>query len=62
MRSFRYMATENIMMYCVKRGGDRQELHEAIRRHSVAATEQIKLCGAPNDLLRPHSRRPDIRS
>ena len=46
-----YMATENILMYCVKRGGDRQELHEAIRRHSVAATKQIKLCGAPNDLF-----------
>ena len=46
-----YMATENILMYCVKRGGDRQELHEAIRRHSVAATKQIKLFGAPNDLF-----------
>ncbi len=46
-----YMATENILMYCTKRGGDRQELHEAIREHSVACTKQIKLCGAENDLL-----------
>lgn len=46
-----FMATENILMYCVKKGGDRQELHEAIRRHSVATTKQIKLNGADNDLL-----------
>ncbi len=46
-----FMATENILMYCVKKGGDRQELHEAIRRHSVATTKQIKLSGARNDLF-----------
>ena len=46
-----FMATENILMYCVKKGGDRQELHEAIRRHSVATTKQIKLSGAQNDLF-----------
>lgn len=46
-----FMATENILMYCTKRGGDRQELHEAIREHSVACTKQVKLCGAENDLL-----------
>ena len=45
------MVTENIMMYCTKKGGDRQELHEAIRRHSVEATKQIKLNGADNDLF-----------
>ena len=46
-----FMATENILMYCVSRkGGDRQQLHEAIRRHSVAAAEQVKL-GGENDLL-----------
>ncbi len=46
------MATENILMYCVSRkGGDRQQLHEAIRRHSVAAAEQVKLNGSENDLL-----------
>ena len=47
-----FMATENILMTCVKeKGGDRQSLHEAIRRHSVAAAEQIKLRGGENDLL-----------
>lgn len=46
-----FMVTENIMMYCTKKGGDRQELHEAIRRHSVEATKQIKLNGADNDLF-----------
>ena len=46
-----FMATENIMMYCVKKGGDRQELHEAIRELSVAVTKQIKLNGAENNLL-----------
>ena len=47
-----FMATENILMHCVRhKGGDRQSLHEAIRRHSVAAAEQVKLYGRPNDLL-----------
>ncbi len=47
-----FMATENIMMYCVnEKGCDRQILHEAIRSHSVKAAEQIKLYGLENDLL-----------
>lgn len=47
-----FMATENILMYCVKnKGGDRQKLHETIRRHSVKAAEQVKLYGKENDLL-----------
>ena len=46
-----YMATENIMMYCTKKGGDRQELHEAIRELSVAVTKKIKLEGQSNNLL-----------
>lgn len=46
-----FMATENILMYCVKQGGDRQTLHEAIRRHSVAVGKAIKQEGADNDLL-----------
>lgn len=47
-----FMATENILMYCVKqKGADRQELHEAIRRHSVKAAEQVKLYGKENDLI-----------
>lgn len=48
-----FMATENILMYCVThKGGDRQVLHEAIRRHSVDAAKAIKLDGADNDLLK----------
>ena len=46
-----FMATENILMYCVKRGGDRQSLHERIREHSVTAGRKIKEEGADNDLL-----------
>jgi adenylosuccinate lyase len=46
-----FMATENILMACVKAGGDRQELHEAIREHSMAAGRQVKEFGAANDLL-----------
>lgn len=46
-----FMATENILMHCVKQGGNRQELHEAIRTHSVAAAKKIKQEGADNDLF-----------
>ncbi len=47
-----FLATENILMYCVReKGGDRQLLHERIRRHAVAAAEQVKLYGRENDLL-----------
>lgn len=46
-----FMATENIIMECVKRGGDRQELHEEIRTLSMQAGEQVKKFGNSNDLL-----------
>ncbi len=46
-----FMATENIMMDAVKKGGDRQELHERIRVHSMAAAKGIKEEGKENDLL-----------
>jgi len=46
-----FMATENILMHCVKKGGDRQNLHEQIRTHSMEATKQIKLHGGENDLI-----------
>jgi adenylosuccinate lyase len=45
-----FMATENIMMAAVQAGGDRQELHELIRRHSQAAAAAVKQEGKPNDL------------
>ena len=46
-----FMATENVMMESVKRGGDRQELHEIIRVHSHAAAARVKLEGGQNDLI-----------
>jgi adenylosuccinate lyase len=47
-----FMATENILMKAVSAGGDRQELHERIRIHSMEAARQVKEEGLPNDLLR----------
>ena len=46
-----FMATENIMMDAVLRGGDRQELHERIRVHSMEAGKQVKVNGLENDLI-----------
>ena len=46
-----FMATENILMEAVKKGGDRQELHERIRIHSMEAGRQVKVEGKDNDLL-----------
>lgn len=46
-----FMATENILMAAVKAGGNRQELHEAIRVHSMEAAKQIKEFGRENDLI-----------
>ncbi|HAQ62840.1 MAG TPA: adenylosuccinate lyase, partial [Ruminococcaceae bacterium] len=46
-----FMATENIMMAAVKKGGDRQELHEKIRQHSMAAGAVVKVEGMENDLV-----------
>lgn len=46
-----FMATENILMAGVKRGGDRQTLHEAIRVHAQAAAAKVKQEGGENDLL-----------
>ncbi|MEE1228327.1 MAG: adenylosuccinate lyase [Lachnospiraceae bacterium] len=51
MRELPFMATENIMMDAVKAGGDRQELHERIRQHSMAAGKVVKEEGRDNDLL-----------
>ena len=51
MEKLPFMATENIMMESVKRGGNRQELHEALRVHSHAAARRVKLEGGENDLI-----------
>ena len=50
-RELPFMATENIMMDAVKRGADRQQLHERIRVHSMAAAKVVKEEGGENDLL-----------
>jgi adenylosuccinate lyase len=46
-----FMATENIIMEGVKKGGDRQELHELIREHSMEASRRVKMEGLDNDLM-----------
>src|SRR5436190_1987718 len=46
-----FMATEEILMAAVRAGGDRQQLHEVIRKHSHAAAEQVKQHAKPNDLI-----------
>ena len=51
MSELPFMATENIMMDAVKRGGNRQDLHELIRKHSMAASAVVKRDGGENDLL-----------
>jgi adenylosuccinate lyase len=51
MRELPFMASENIMMGAVKKGGDRQDLHERIRQHSIEAAKRVKEDGLDNDLL-----------
>jgi len=51
MRELPFMATENIMMQAVKKGGNRQDLHEQIRLHSIAAGKVVKEEGGENDLV-----------
>jgi adenylosuccinate lyase len=50
MSEIPFMATENIMMDAVKKGGNRQELHELIRQHSMAAGRTVKVEGKENNL------------
>ncbi len=51
MAELPFMATENLLMECVKLGGDRQHYHEVIREHAQAAGFRVKNEGADNDLL-----------
>jgi len=51
MSELPFMATEYVIMEGVKRGGDRQELHERIREHSMEAGKQVKIEGKDNDLI-----------
>jgi adenylosuccinate lyase len=55
-----FMATENILMAGVKRGGDRQQLHEAIRKHSLEAAKVVKQEGGDNDLLERIAKDPSF--
>ena len=58
MAELPFMATEEILMAGVRVGGDRQSLHEIIRRHSQAVARQVKELGQPNDLLQRLSQEP----
>jgi len=58
MEELPFMATEVILMECVKAGGDRQELHEAIRLHSMDAGKVVKGEGKSNDLLERIAKDP----
>ena len=60
MAELPFMATENIMMAGVKKGGDRQELHEAIRRHSLEAAKRVKQEGLENNLMDLIARDPSF--
>ena len=60
MEEIPFMATEKILMEAVKRGGDRQELHEKIRLLSIEASKQVKEEGKPNDLIERISNDPDF--
>ncbi|MBR2741976.1 MAG: adenylosuccinate lyase [Clostridia bacterium] len=51
MAELPFMISENIMMNAVKKGGDRQELHERLRVHSIAAGKNVKENGGENDLI-----------
>jgi adenylosuccinate lyase len=51
MSELPFMATENIMMEAVKKGADRQDIHERIRQHSMEAGKTVKIEGKKNDLI-----------
>ena len=50
MAELPFMASENIMMRAVEKGGNRQELHERLRQHAIAAGKTVKEEGLPNDM------------
>jgi adenylosuccinate lyase len=55
-----FLVTEAVLMRAVLRGGDRQDLHERIRQHAVAAADRMKEEGAPNDLIERIERDANI--
>jgi adenylosuccinate lyase len=60
MAELPFMATEEILMAGVRAGGDRQQLHEIIRRKSLEAAEQVKQHGRPNDLIQRLPQEPAL--
>ncbi len=58
MRVMPFMATERWLMLAVEAGGDRQELHEVIQRHSRAVQDSVRVCSSDNDLLDRLSNEP----
>lgn len=61
MEELPFMATENIIMQAVKKGGDRQELHESIRKHSMDAGRNVKEEGGQNDLIERVLKDPQFK-
>jgi adenylosuccinate lyase len=55
-----FMATETILMKAVENGGDRQEIHELIRKHSIKASQNIKEHGKENDLIQRLANDPSL--
>jgi adenylosuccinate lyase len=62
MKELPFMATERCLMLGVQSGGDRQTLHEVIRRHSMDVARAIAEDGAPNDLIQRLAADPAFRS
>lgn len=60
MAELPFMATEEILMAASAKGGNRQELHEVIRRHSMAAGQAVKQEGKPNDLMARLKQAPEF--
>jgi adenylosuccinate lyase len=58
MAELPFMVIENVMMAAVRKGRDRQEVHEALRKHSFAAARVVKEQGQPNDLIERLSTEP----
>ncbi|MFO0956855.1 MAG: hypothetical protein U0800_05225 [Isosphaeraceae bacterium] len=61
-RELPFMATENLLMAAVKAGGDRQDLHERIRKHSLASAARLKQGADENDLIARLQSDPAFRS
>jgi adenylosuccinate lyase len=61
MRELPFMASENIMMSAVKKGGDRQELHEKLRTYAMEAGKKVKEEGLENDLIDRVLNDPDFK-